>query len=212
MLMRCLLVLSLFASSVVLFSARVMLCSRKALSCCARSQRVGRTCFWVGRFFLRFCAANVLLLLGNCSGGLVVSSMWVERALYLLGITCLRLTSSNLVAFVLLVLLPHISIQSSPSKPLHRQSLLVAALLLSLLPLLLSSDVLLAKPSHVQREFVSAFERESQFLAYFAGSPSFVLFVVEAFVRVMLAHIRSILLAVFAFVFHPSICRLAAST
>ena len=62
------------------------------------------------------------------------------------------------------------------------------------------------KPTHVRREFVSAFERDSQFLAYFSGSPSFVLFVVEAFIQVILACIRSILLAVFAFGFtHRSV-------
>ena len=137
MLMRCLLVLSLFASSVVSFSARVMLRSKKA---------VWRTCFWVGHCLLWCCAANVLLSLGDHSGGLGVSLMKVERALYLLGVTCLRLTSSNLVALVLLVFLPLISIQSSPSEPLHRQSSLVAELTLSSLPLLLSSNALLTNP------------------------------------------------------------------
>jgi hypothetical protein len=57
---------------------------------------------------------------------------------------------------------------------------------------------------------VSSFERDSQFLAYFAGSPSFVLFVVEAFVC-MLPRVWSILLPVFAFVFRAAFGQLAAS-
>ncbi len=58
---------------------------------------------------------------------------------------------------------------------------------------------------------MSAFECDSQFLAYFAGSTSFVLFVVEAFVCLVLPHIWSLLLAGFAFVFYLVFGRLAAS-
>ncbi len=58
---------------------------------------------------------------------------------------------------------------------------------------------------------MSAFECDSQFLAYFAGSPSFVLFVVEAFVCLVLSHVWLLLLAVFAFVFYLAFGRLAAS-
>ena len=61
------------------------------------------------------------------------------------------------------------------------------------------------------KRIVSVFERDSQFLAYFDGSPSFILFVVEAFFRLMLPRVWLILLAVFAFVFHPAFCQLAAS-
>ena len=58
---------------------------------------------------------------------------------------------------------------------------------------------------------MSSFERDSQFLAYFAGLPSFVLFVVEAFVCLVLPRVWSILLPVFAFVFHVASGHLAAS-
>ena len=58
---------------------------------------------------------------------------------------------------------------------------------------------------------MSAFECDSQFLAYFTGSPSFVLFVVEAFVCLLLPRRWLILLAVFAFVFYLAFGRLAAS-
>ena len=87
--------LPLFVSSVVSFSARVMLRSKNALSCCARSQSVWWTCFGVGCFFLRFCFANVLSSLEDCSGGLGVSSMYVARAVYLLGVTILMVLFAN---------------------------------------------------------------------------------------------------------------------
>ena len=116
-----------------------------------------------------------------------------------------------LVALFLFVFLSRISIQSSPSEPLHRHLSQIATLLLSSLPLLLSSDALLAKPTHVRRECVLAFECDSQFLAYLAGLPSFVLFDVEAFVRLMLPCIWSILLAVFAFVLYAAFCQLDVS-
>jgi hypothetical protein len=50
------------------------------------------------------------------------------------------------VALDLLVFLPRISIQSSPSEPPRRHLSLVAVLLLSSLPLLLCSDLLLTNP------------------------------------------------------------------
>ena len=45
------------------------------------------------------------------------------------------------------------------------------------------------------------FERDAQLLAYFAGSRTFVLLVVEAFVHIMLARVRASVFAVFAFIF-----------
>ena len=51
--------------------------------------------FWVGRFFSRFRVANVLSLLGDRSSGLGVSSMYLARAVYLLGVTSLVLLSTN---------------------------------------------------------------------------------------------------------------------
>ena len=45
----------------------------------------------MGRFFSRVRFATVLSLLGNRSGGLGVSLMYVARALYLLGVTILML-------------------------------------------------------------------------------------------------------------------------
>ncbi len=145
MLIRCLFVLSLFAISVVSFSARVMLRSKNALSCCARSLSVCRTCFWVGRFFSCGRFANVLSSLGDHSGGLGVSSMYVARAVYLLGVTIVMLLFANFFFKDLLVFFPRTSIQLSSSEPPHRHSSLVSPLSL-LLPLLLSSDALLAKP------------------------------------------------------------------
>ena len=145
MLIRCLFVLSLFASTVVLFSARVMLLSKNALSCCARSRSVWRTCFWVGRFFSCVRFANVLSSLGNRSGGLGVSSMYVARAVYLLGVTIVLLHFANFFFKDLLVFFPRTSIHFPSSEPPHRHSLLVSPLSL-LLPLLLSSDALLANP------------------------------------------------------------------
>ena len=145
MLIRCLFVLSLFASSVVSFSARVMLRSKNALSCCARSRSVWRTCFWVGRFFSCVRFANVLSSLGNHSGGLGVSSMYVARAVYLLGVTILMLHVANCFFKDLLVFFPRTSIHFPSSEPPHRHSSLVSPLSLSL-PLLLSSDALLANP------------------------------------------------------------------
>ena len=136
MLIRCLFVVSLFAISVVLFSARVMLLSRNALSCCARSRSVWRMCFWVGRFFSCVRVANVLLLLGDRSGGLGVSSMYVVRAVYLMGVTILMLLVANLFFNDLLVFFPRTSIHFPSSEPPHRHSSLVSPLSLSL-PLLL---------------------------------------------------------------------------
>ena len=103
-------VLSLFASSVILFSARVMLRSKNALSCCARSQSVWQTCFWVGRFFAHIRVANVLLLLGDRSGGLGVSLMYVASAVYLLGVTILMLLFANFFFMDLLVFFSRTSI------------------------------------------------------------------------------------------------------
>ena len=57
-----------------------------------------------------------------------------------------------------------------------------------------------------------AFERDVQLLADFAGLPTFLLLVVEAFVCVVLSRVRAIVLAVFAFVFLTMVGRLAAST
>ena len=145
MLIRCLFVLSLFASSVISFSVRVILCSKNALSCCAGSQSVWRTCFWVGHFFSRFRFANVLSSLGDRSGGLGVSSMYVARTVYVLGVTILMLLFANFFFKDLLVFFPRTSIHFSSSEPPHRHSSLVSPLSLSL-PLLLSSDALLAKP------------------------------------------------------------------
>ena len=145
MLTRCLFVLSLFASSVVSFSARIMLRSKNALSCCARSRSVWRTCFWVGRFFSLVRFANVLPSLGNHSGGLGVSSMYVVRAVYLLGVTILMLLVANCFFKDLLVFFPRTSIHFPSSEPPYRHSSLVSPLSL-LLSLLLSSDALLANP------------------------------------------------------------------
>ena len=145
MLTRCLFVLSLFASSVVSFSARIMLRSRNALSCCSRSRSVWWMCFWVGRFFLLVRFANVLPSLGNRSGGLGVSSMYVVRAVYLLGVTILMLLVANCFFRDLLVFFPRTSIHFPSSEPPHRHSSLVSPLSLSL-SLLLSSDALLANP------------------------------------------------------------------
>ena len=145
MLIHCLFVLSLFASSAVSFSARVMLCSKNALSCCARSRSVWRTCFWVGLFFSRVHFANVLSSLGDHSGGLGVSSMYVARAVYLLGVTILMLLFAKFFFKDLLVFFPRTSIHFPSSEPPHRHSSLVSPLSL-LLPLLLSSDALLANP------------------------------------------------------------------
>ena len=145
MLIRCLFVLSLFARSVISFLARVMLRSKNALSCCARSRSVWRTCFWVGCFFERVRFTTVLLSLGNCSGGLGVSSMYVARAVYLLGVTILMLLFANSFIKDMLVFFPRTSIHFPSSEPPHRHSLLVSPLSLSL-PLLLSSDALLANP------------------------------------------------------------------
>jgi len=47
----------------LVFSPCVMLLSKEALSGCARSRRVRRTCFWMGRIFTHFRAACVLLSL-----------------------------------------------------------------------------------------------------------------------------------------------------
>ena len=80
-------------------------------------------------------------------------------------------------------------------------------MLLSLLPLLLSFDVLLANPPMSEENLCRRLNVNPNSLHIFSGLPSFVLFVVEAFVRLMLARV----LAVFAFVFHPSFCRHAAS-
>ena len=55
-------------------------------------------------------------------------------------------TNIQRVALDLLVFLPRISIQSSPSEPPRRHSSLVAVLSLSSLPLLLCSDLLLTNP------------------------------------------------------------------
>jgi len=104
-----------------------MLRSKNALSCCARSR------------------ANVLSLLGDHSGGLGVSSMYVARAVYLLGVTILMLLFASFFFIDLLVFFPRTSIHLSSSEPPNRHSLLVSPLSLSL-PLLLSSDVLLANP------------------------------------------------------------------
>ncbi len=151
MLICCLFVLSLFASSVVLFSARVMLRSKNALSCCARSLSVWRTCFWVGPFFSRGLVANILSSLGDRSGGLGVSSMYVARAVYLLGGTIVMLLFAKFFFIDLLVFTPRPSIHFSSSEPPHRHSSLVSPLLLSL-PLLLSSDALLAN-LHMSEEY-----------------------------------------------------------
>ena len=145
MLIHCLFVLFLFARSVVSFSACVMLCSKNALSCCAGSRSAWRMCLWVGRFFTRVHVANVQSLLGDCSGGLGVSSMYVARTVYLLGVTILMLLFANFFFKDLLVFFPRTSIHFSSSEPPHRHSLLVSPLSLSL-PLLLSSDALLANP------------------------------------------------------------------
>ena len=59
---------------------------------------------------------------------------------------------------------------------------------------------------------MSVFERNAQLLAYFAGSPTLVLLVVEAFVRVMLPRVRVSVLAVFAFIFITAVGGPAAST
>ena len=101
--------------------------------------------FLGGSFFSRVCFANILSLLGDCSGGLGVSSMFVARAVYLLGVTILMLLFANFFFKDLLVFFPHTSIHFSSSEPPHRHSSLVSPLSLSL-PLLLSSDALLAKP------------------------------------------------------------------
>jgi len=95
MLISCLFVLSLFASSVVSFSARVMLHSKNALACFARSRSVWRTCFWVGRFIPLVHVANILSSLGDRSGGLGVSSMHVASDVYLLGVIILMLLFAN---------------------------------------------------------------------------------------------------------------------
>ena len=55
------------------------------------------------------------------------------------------------------------------------------------------------------------FERDAQLLAYFAGLPTFILLVVEAFVRVMLPRVRASVLAVFAFIFLAAVGGPAAS-
>ena len=68
-----------------------------------------------------------------------------EESVYLLGVTCLRLFSLKLVALSLLVFFPHTSIHVSSSEPPRSLLLLVVPLSLSL-PLLLSSDMLLANP------------------------------------------------------------------
>lgn len=60
---------------------------------------------------------------------------------------------------------------------------------------------------------MAAFEFNVQFLAYFAGTPSFILFVVETFFFFMFPRVWALLLAVFAFVFYFSVVsRLAASS
>jgi len=120
-------VLSLFASSVVSFSARVMLHSKNALSCCARSRSVWRTCFWVGRFFSRVRFVNVLSLLRDHSGGLDVSSMYVARAVYLLGVTILMLRFANFFFKDLLVFFPRTSIHFPSSEPPHPTVVFAAA-------------------------------------------------------------------------------------
>jgi len=96
-------------------------------------------------FFARVCVANVLSSLGDYSGGLGVSSMYVARAVYLLGATILMLLFANFFFKDLLVFFPRTSIHFSSSEPPRRHSLLVMPLSLSL-PLLLSPDMLLANP------------------------------------------------------------------
>ena len=99
-------------------------------------------------FLLWSRAANVLLLLVGLLVGLGASSVYVDRALYLLGETLL-LSKQLLVSSTMFVLafLLHTSIHCSLSKPPHCQLVLLAAkLALSLLLLLLSSDALLANP------------------------------------------------------------------
>ncbi len=58
---------------------------------------------------------------------------------------------------------------------------------------------------------MSAFECDSQLLANLAGSPTFVLFVVETSFCFVFSGVWSLLLAVFAFVFYPAFGRLASS-
>ena len=76
-------------------------------------------------------------------GSVFLRCMW--RAVYLLGVTILMLLFANFFFKDLLVFFPRTSIQFSSSEPPHRHSSLVSPLSLSL-PLLLSSDALLAKP------------------------------------------------------------------
>ncbi len=70
-------------------------------------------------------------------------SMYVARAVYLLGVTILMLLFANFFFKDLLVFFPRTSIHFPSSKPPHRHSSLVSPLSVSL-PLLLSSDALLA--------------------------------------------------------------------
>ena len=118
MLMHCLLVLSCFALSVVSFSAGMMLLSKNALSCCARSCSVCLTCFWVGCLLLRHLGASCKRLVVGFSGGLGVASVNVAKAAYLLGDELSILEgSSTLLVLILLVFFPCTSIHCSLSEP-----------------------------------------------------------------------------------------------
>ena len=147
MLSRCLYSLLFFASAVVLSSVRVMLLSRKTLSCWARSRKVWRTCFWVGFFLLWHLVAGHCRSVGFVVGGLGVGSVNVANAAYLLEEVLLSLeVLITLLAVHFVILFPCTLIHFSLFAPGPRHSLplfLSAELLLSVL---LSSNALLARP------------------------------------------------------------------
>jgi hypothetical protein len=161
----------------------------------------------VGRFFWRVRFANVLSSLGNRSGGLGVSSMYVARAVYLLGVTILMLLFANF--FFLSPYLNPFSIIRAPTPSFIAGVTTIITFAAAAAFFRCAAH----KSAHVQRIFMATFEFNVQFLAYFAGTPSFILFVVETFFFFMFPRVWALLLTVFAFVFYFSVFgRLAASS